>query len=174
MKRFLALALVLTLFCTTAFAAGKKEEKQTMDDVVTYAKSVAAMIAYTADDPVSGAVEEVEISGKKVKVHSEFKYAMDVYYAFYKDYFECLGSMDLSSLTKMATLAEEAEKLDVVMEKINEMDLSDGDMAYYMEVYSEILKLMGGDISSSTPSSSTGGDDFGLDDLNDLLNGFGL
>lgn len=109
MKRFLALALILTLFCTTAFAAGTKEEKQTMDDVVTYAKSVAAMIAYTADDPVSGAVEEVEIGGKKVKVHSEFKYAMDVYYAFYKDYFECLGSMDLSSLTKMATVAD-AEK----------------------------------------------------------------
>ncbi len=174
MKRFLALALILTLFCTTAFAAGTKEEKQTMDDVVTYAKSVAAMIAYTADDPVSGAVEEVEIGGKKVKVHSEFKYAMDVYYAFYKDYFECLSSMDLSSLTKMATLAEEAEKLDVVMEKINEMDLSDGDMAYYMEIYSEILKLMGGDFSGSTPSSNTGSDDFGLDDLNDLLNGFGF
>ncbi|MDI9521633.1 MAG: hypothetical protein QM308_10855 [Bacillota bacterium] len=173
MKRILALVLVFTLFCTAAFATGQ-EKKQTMDDVVTYAKSVAAMIAYTADDPVSGAVEEVEIGGKKVKVHSEFKYAMDVYYAFYKDYFECLGSMDLSSLTKMATLAEEAEKLDVVMEKINEMDLSDGDMAYYMEVYSEILKLMGGDFSSSTPSSSTGGDDFGLDDLNDLLNGFGF
>ncbi len=173
MKRILALVLILTLLCTTAFAAGK-EEKQTMDDVVTYAKSVAAMIAYTADDPITGAVEEVEIGGKKVKVHSEFKYAMDVYYAFYKDYFECLSSMDLSSLTKMATLAEEAEKLDVVMEKIDEMDLSDGDMAYYMEVYSEILKLMGGDFSGSTPSSSSSDDDFGLGDLNDLLNGFGF
>ncbi len=174
MKRILALVLIFSLFCTTAFAAGKKEEKQTMDDVVTYAKSVAAMIAYTADDPVTGAVEEVEIGGRKVKVHSEFKYAMDVYYAFYKDYFECLNSMDLASLTKMVTLAEQAEQLDVVMEKIDEMDLSDGDMAYYMEVYSEILKLMGGDFSGSTPSTSTGSDDFGLDDLSDLFNGFGF
>ena len=174
MKRILALALIFTLLCTTAFAAGKKDEKQTMDDVVSYAKSVAALIAYNADDPITGAVEEVNIGGKKVKVHSEFKYAMDVYYAFYKDYFECLNSMDLASLTKMASLAEQAEQLDVVMEKIDEMDLSDGDMAYYMEIYSEILKLMGGDFSSSTPSTGTSGDDFGLGDLNDLLNGFGF
>ena len=174
MKRFLALALVLTLFCTSAFAAGKKEEKQTMDDVVTYAKSVAKIIAYTADEPITGVVEEVDIGGKKVKVHSEFKYAMDVYYAFYKDYFECLNSMDLASLTRMATLAEQAEQLDVVLEKIDEMDLSNGDMAYYMEVYSEIMKLIGGDFSSTAPSSSAGSDDFGLDDLSDLFGGFGF
>lgn len=173
MKRFLALALVLTLFCTTAFASGKTE-KQTMDDVVAYAKSVAALIAYNANEPVTGAVEEVNIGGKKVKVHSEFKYAMDVYYAFYKEYYECLSSMSLASMTKLASLSEQAEQLDIVMEKINEMDLSNGDMAYYMEVYSEILKLMGGDFSSSTPSSNSGSDDFGMGDLNNLLNGFGF
>ena len=174
MKKALTIVLVFTLFCTTAFAAGK-EKKQTMDDVVTYAKSVATLIAYTANDPVSGAVEEVKIGGKKVKVHSEFKYAMDVYYAFYKDYYDCIYSMDLSSLSKMTALAEQAEQLDVIMEKIDEMDLSDGDMAYYMEVYSEILKLMGGDTSApQMPSISTGSDDFGMDDLNNLLNGFGF
>ena len=30
-----------------------------------------------------------------------------------KEYFECLNSMDLGSLTKMASLAEQAETLDV-------------------------------------------------------------
>ena len=174
MKRILALALIFSLLCTTAFATGKTKEKQTMDDVVNYAKSVAKIIAYTADDPITGAVEEVVIGGKKVKVHSEFKYAMDVYYAFYKDYFECVNSMDLAKLTRMTTLAEQAEQLDVVLEKIDDMDLSDGDMAYYMEVYSEIMKLIGGDFSSTTPSSSTGGDDFDLNDLSDLFDGFGF
>ena len=172
--RMLALIVSLMFICSIAFAAGK-EKKQTMDDVVSYAKSVSALIAYNADEPVSGKTVSVKIGGKKVKVHAEFKYAMDVYYAFYQDYYACLNSMDLASMTKMVTLAEQAEKLDVIMEKIDEMDLSDGDMAYYMDVYAEILKLMGGSYSNTaSPSSDTNDDDFGLGDLNNLFNGFGF
>lgn len=171
MKRIMALVLVLTLFCTTAFAT-EKEEKQTMDSVVLYAKTLAAVIAYTADEPVSGEVEEVIISGKKIKVHSEFKYAMDVYYEFFRVYYECMNSRNLAALTRMMELTKDVDEIRSVLEKIEDMELSEGDTAYYLEVYSEIFKLMGGDFSSSGPSSNTDANDYGLDDLQDLINSF--
>ena len=171
MNRILALVLCFTLLCTTAFSAGK-EEKKTTDDMVNVAKLLAAMIAYEADEPVTGKVETVEIGGRKVKVHSDFKYAMDVFYAFYKDYFGCLHSMDLNSILRLNELAGQVETIDKLMDEVNEMELSKGDRAYYLEVYSEIIEMMDGDYSDS--SSDSGDDGFGLDDLSDMFNGFGF
>ena len=74
-----------------------------MNELVSVANAIAKVIAYNADEPVSGDVIEVTIQGKKVLVHTDFKYAMDVYYDFYEKYHESVKKSDIVTLSKLIT-----------------------------------------------------------------------
>ena len=121
-------------------ATPKNNSSDSYDDIVSIAKSLAGVLAYTASDPITGNTVSVNIEGKTILVHAEFKYAMDVFYEFYREYFDCIQHQDFQ---KMMLLSVEVEKVDAALEKIDDMELSDGDMAYYMSVYADILKVIG-------------------------------
>ena len=113
-----------------------------MAELFDYAKSVAAVLANRVDEPVPGDYLYVKINNKAVKVHAEFKYVMDVYYEYYKEYMECLSNpYDLFGMT---ALINQATVVETALGRIDNMELSDGDMAYYVDIHAEILKLMGG------------------------------
>ena len=100
-------------------------------DVVTVAKSVARTIAYNSTEPINGDVVKVSIGSKTVSVHSDFKYAMDVFNAFYKDYLESVKNLDAA---RMLELIGEADEVDRALSKVEELDLAEGDLAYYLYV----------------------------------------
>ncbi len=109
------------------------------NDVVAIAKDLAKLLAYTATEPVTGTTVSVNIDGKNISVHADFKYAMDIFYEFYKEYFDSISNLDFQ---KMMGLAVKAEDVDAALEKIDDMELSDGDMAYYMSIYANILEII--------------------------------
>ena len=109
------------------------------NDVVAIAKDLAKLLAYTATEPVIGTTVSVNIDGKNISVHADFKYAMDIFYEFYKEYFDSISNLDFQ---KMMELAVKAEDVDAALEKIDDMELSDGDMAYYMSIYANILEII--------------------------------
>ena len=87
-----------------------------------------------------GPTVEVEIAGKTVEVHESFKKEMDEYAAFFDEYVEFMEDPDMVNyVTFMTRYAEAMEGLD----RIGDMELSNGDLAYYTKVMSEIeVKLM--------------------------------
>ena len=126
-------------------SAPQKESSASYDNIVSIAKGLAGLIAYNAEAPTSKNCVTVKIEGKTVLVHVEFKYAMDVFYEFYKEYFDSIKKYDIG---KMTSLALKAEEVDAALEAIDNMELSDGDMAYYMSIYAKILQIIG-DIGNS-------------------------
>lgn len=118
----------------------KKESGAAYDSAVSVARELAKIIAYNAKAPAEGETVNVLIEGKTVLVHADFKYAIDVYYEFYKEYFDSIKKQDINTMMSLITKIEE---VDTAIEQIGNMGLSDGDMAYYMSVYARILKIMG-------------------------------
>ena len=113
---------------------------------IKYAKELAKEINYNKAAPKSSQTEKVKISKKTYEVHAEFKYAMDVYYEFFEDYCECLNSTDVTALLKVVDMIEKEEKLIKMFESIDDLELTSGDMAYYLEIYGKIIKLLGNQI----------------------------
>lgn len=118
----------------------QKETSTSHDNIVSIAKELAGLIAYTAKAPADGNTVSVNIEGKTILVHADFKYAMDVFYEYYKEYLDSINSLNIS---KMTSLALKIDEVDAALEKIDNMELSDGDMAYYMSIYAKILKIIG-------------------------------
>ena len=121
-----------------------QESSRSYDSVVSLAKSLSGLIAYNSDAPINGDTVSVSIEGKTILVHADFKYAMDIFYDFYKEYINSITKLDIK---KMTALALKVEEIDSVLDKIDNMDLSDGDMAYYINIYAKILEILG-DINS--------------------------
>ena len=114
-------------------------KKPNFGSLLSLARQLAELISYIDSEPASGMTETVKVGNKSVLVHSEFKYAMDVYYEYYKQYYDSVKKMNFM---KMMSLADQAVLVDKALEGIEDIDVSEGDMAYYLEVYQKILKLM--------------------------------
>lgn len=81
----------------------------------------------------SGKMVEVEIAGKKVKVHESLKEAMDQYEKLFDQYIELLEENNMSMVAYANALTKYAEAMEAI-EDIDEDELTDGDYAYYIEV----------------------------------------
>lgn len=88
----------------------------------------------TTDDYV-----KVTVDNKTLEVRQSFKTAMDEYEAFFDEYVEVLMSQDILKLSSFA--AEYAETMDA-LDKIENDNLSDAELAYYTEVYARIMKKL--------------------------------
>ncbi len=121
-------------------STSQRETSAPYDSIISIAKELSGLIAYNAKAPADSNTVSVTIEGKNVLVHADFKYAMDVFYEFYKEYFDSLKNYNIG---KMTSLALKADEVDAALEKIDDMELSDGDMAYYMSIYTKILQIIG-------------------------------
>ena len=83
----------------------------------------------------AGPTISMNIAGKTVEVHESFKAAMDDYEAFFDEYIAFMENPDMSQYAAfMAKYASAMSALDAMGSE----DLSDGDMAYYLEVMTRI------------------------------------
>ncbi len=110
-----------------------------LESLYNLANQIAGLISYPSGMPASGTTETVVIKGRSYQIHSDFKYAMDVYYEFYNQYYTATKNMDF---VRMLALLDQAEKVDKAMEKVDDLELSEGDLAYYMDIYVKMLKLI--------------------------------
>ena len=87
----------------------------------------------------SGTMITVDIAGKSVQIHQSFKDLMDSYEAFFSNYIDAMSSGDyiqmLNALTNYAEMIEALEDLD-------DADLTEGEAAYYIEVYTRIMQKL--------------------------------
>ena len=102
------------------------------NEVLLYAQTLAPKIAYSELLPRSGLTEKVEVDNKIVTVHSDLKYAMDVFYQFFVYYWTDMGFHN--------TYTEDYLNVaSIVLDKT--LKLSDGDKAYrdYVEYNMALL-----------------------------------
>ena len=85
--------------------------------------------------PFSGETTLVVVAGKTVKVHKEFAEAMEAYEAFFDEYVEVMTGGNMFGYAEMLI------KYGSAMEALDELDeekLSNGDLAYYLDVMTRI------------------------------------
>ena len=84
----------------------------------------------------TGEMVEVKIGEERLMIHKSFKQAMDAYEAFFDEYVSVMQSMDWIKLAEfMGKYTQYLEEL----EKIGEEELTEAELAYYMEVYARIM-----------------------------------
>jgi len=85
----------------------------------------------------SGKTVEVEIAGKKVKVHESLKEAMDQYEELFDEYIELMEDDNPNMTAYASALTKYAEAMEAI-DEIDEDELTDGDYAYYIEVMTRV------------------------------------
>lgn len=93
--------------------------------------------------------ESEDVNDSSAGISPDFKAAMDSYEAFFDEYVEFMKKYEnadsTSQMSMMSDFADYMTKYSEVLsalEKIEDEDLSDAEMAYYLEVYSRIMKKM--------------------------------
>ena len=94
------------------------------------AADTGAASAYEGDELVT-----VEVAGRQVEVHASFKKEMDDYEAFFDEYVEFMKEPDMLAYASMMTRYAAAT---AGLEGIDEDELSNGDLAYYIDVTGRI------------------------------------
>ena len=137
MKRFLVL-LCLVTFMTCSFVSvssadiwgdlgnlfgGTSEE----DDLPSFA------------DAFEGDMVTVKVNGKKLKIHENFKNAMDQYEDFFDEYIAFMKNPDM---LEYATFLTKYTKAMNALEGLEDQDMSDAELAYYTDVLLRIDKKL--------------------------------
>ena len=87
----------------------------------------------------SGPMVTVNMAGREFQIHKSFKDAMDSYEAFYDSYFDAItGDNYLQLIALVERMGEVQERFDA----LEDADLTDAEMAYYIEIHARILQKM--------------------------------
>lgn len=92
--------------------------------------------------------ESEEVSTEELKgIRPEFKEALDAYEEFFDDYCEIMkqymeNPLDMSLLTKYGEYMEKADEMDEKIEALDDGEMSDEELAYYLEVTGRVLTKM--------------------------------
>ena len=84
----------------------------------------------------SGPMTRVRVGSKTVRVHKAFKRAMDKYEKFFEEYVEFMKKPDMHRYAEI--MAEYSEALEA-LEDLGDYDLTEAELAYYLEVYARIM-----------------------------------
>ena len=142
-KRWLLLLIVLVLLLAMigCGGSGDKEEPATADTSTAEVEETADTPEETADDTT-----DTENSDSSL-ISPEFKKTMDDYEAWFDHYCEVMkkyqeNPSDMEILTEMTSLlSEEVEMLDQ-LENMDESEMTNAELAYYLEVTARIEKKL--------------------------------
>ena len=87
----------------------------------------------------SGPMTRVRVGSKTVRVHKAFKRAMDEYEKSFEKYVEFMKNPDMHRYAEI--MAEYSETLEA-LEDLGDYDLTEAELAYYLEVYARIMDSM--------------------------------
>ena len=85
--------------------------------------------------PFSGETISVVVAGKTVKVHKELVEAMEAYEAFFDEYVEVMTGGNMLQYAEMLIKYSSAME---ALDKLDEKKLSNGDLAYYLDVMTRV------------------------------------
>lgn len=129
----LACMMALTVFVASAEASGDwlnglsglfgNTEQEQKDEFPDLSK------------PFSGETISVVVAGKTVKVHKELVEAMEAYEAFFDEYVEVMTGGNMLQYAEMLIKYSSAME---ALDKLDEKKLSNGDLAYYLDVMTRV------------------------------------
>ncbi len=138
--------LILIACLVMLMFAGCGGNKDTSDDADISSQTETVEEAADNEDVEE---ESEDVNDSAVGVSPDFKAAMDSYEAFFDEYVEFMKKYEnadsTSQMSMMSDFADYMTKYSEALsalDKIEDEDLNDAEMAYYLEVYSRIMKKM--------------------------------
>ena len=78
---------------------------------------------------------------KTVEVHEDFKEFMDAYEDFFDEYVELMNDDDPDAFALLEFMSEYNEAMETI-DALGDVELSEGDMAYYFDVHGRIMAAL--------------------------------
>lgn len=91
----------------------------------------------------SGPLVEVEVVGQTLTVHQDFIDAMNQYEAFFDEYCEFMKDSENADIAQYVQFLESYTEYMKALESVDEYDLTDDELIYYLDVMNQInMKMM--------------------------------
>jgi hypothetical protein len=91
------------------------------------------------DDAFKGPAVSVELGGKNIKIHENFKIIMDTYEAFFDEYIVFMSNPDMTQY--MAFITQYADAMEA-LDRLDEYEMSNAETAYYTDVLLRITQKL--------------------------------
>ena len=145
MKRLAISLLIVLLGCALSVAPAKAEGWDSLLSGLTGLlesedDSKSKEIDELFEDLFSGKKLEVTVAGRKLKIHENFKLAMDAYEVFMDEYIDFMSNPDMLEYVDILT---KYESFLTAIDEMDEEEMSEQESLYFLDVQMRINeKLM--------------------------------